>query len=88
MKTQLLEIREWAVQKIQAGQEPPWAWYQYTKLIETVDAILAGMGAVNPTENSLQSTVQAGTPLRLVDATYRPDTLQPHQDVVKIQEPM
>ena len=43
---ELQATREWAQGKIKAGQEPPWAWYQYMKLIETLDAIIAGMGAV------------------------------------------
>lgn len=43
---ELQAVREWAHGKIKAGAEPPWAWYQYMKLIETLDAIIAGMGAV------------------------------------------
>lgn len=35
----------WANQKLATGQEPPWAWYQYMKLRETLEAILAGMDA-------------------------------------------
>ena len=48
MREELERIREWADAKIAAGQEPPWAWYQYMKLRETLDAILAGMAAVTP----------------------------------------
>ena len=43
---ELRRIRHWADAKIASGQEPPWAWYQYMKLVETLDAIIAGMGAV------------------------------------------
>ena len=43
---ELMRIRHWADQKIQAGEEPPWAWYQYMKLREVLDAIIAGMGVV------------------------------------------
>lgn len=39
----LQAMREWAQGKIKTGAEPPWAWYQYMKLIETLDAIIAGM---------------------------------------------
>lgn len=45
--TDLEEMRAWADEKI-AGDEPPWAWYQYMKLRETLDAILAGMAATKP----------------------------------------
>jgi hypothetical protein len=29
-------LRDWASRKVEAGSEPPWAWYQYMKLIETL----------------------------------------------------
>jgi hypothetical protein len=31
--------RNWAEGRVATGNEPPWAWYQYMKLIETVSAI-------------------------------------------------
>jgi hypothetical protein len=31
--------RDWAEGRVASGNEPPWAWYQYMKLIETVEAI-------------------------------------------------
>ena len=55
IRADLERIREWAGDKIGAGNEPPWAWYQYMKLRETLDAILGGMDAVSPTGNLLQS---------------------------------
>jgi len=39
-------LRKWAEARIAAGNEPPWAWYQYMKLIETVAAIQTGRAAV------------------------------------------
>jgi hypothetical protein len=44
-KSHLEALREWAQDKIDAGEEPPWAWYQYMKLVETADAILRGFSA-------------------------------------------
>src|SRR5580704_4588576 len=35
MREELERIRDWAKTKIQGGSEPPWAWYQYMKLVET-----------------------------------------------------
>jgi len=55
MRDKLTEIRQWAHEKAQGESEPPWAWYQYMKLIETADAILAGMDATIPMESSQQS---------------------------------
>ena len=35
-------VRDWAKAKVDTGREPPWAWYQYMKLIDAVDALLPG----------------------------------------------
>ena len=40
--------RHWAEGRVAAGNEPPWAWYQYMKLIETVSAIQTSRAAVSP----------------------------------------
>lgn len=45
MQAELERVRDWAKEKIRDGSEPPWAWYQYMKLVETTDAILDGMAA-------------------------------------------
>ena len=51
-RAELERVQEWALQKLATGEEP-WAWYQYMKLGETLDAILAGMDTVTPqTANS------------------------------------
>ena len=41
-------LRKWAETRIASGNEPPWAWYQYMKLIETVAAIQVGRSSVTP----------------------------------------
>ena len=48
MDSKLREVQEWAQAKIDAGQEPPWAWYLYMKLVETIKAIRAGRAATKP----------------------------------------
>ncbi len=78
MREELERTREWADAKIASGQEPPWAWYQYMKLRETLDAILAGMDAVSPMERSPQSPPHPETHLRLVEATDPQDTARRH----------
>jgi len=70
---ELNRVREWAQEKISAGSEPPWAWYQYMKLIESVDAILEGMAATT-TENLQQSDARRERRLQLVDSTCQQDT--------------
>jgi hypothetical protein len=42
--------RNWAEDRVASGDEPPWAWYQYMKLIETVTAIQSGRAAVSTGE--------------------------------------
>jgi hypothetical protein len=39
-------LRGWAEKHVATGNEPPWAWYQYMKLIETLAAIQTGRAAV------------------------------------------
>jgi hypothetical protein len=42
MRQELEQIREWAIEMLAAGTEPPWSWYQYMKLREASESILAG----------------------------------------------
>ena len=77
MREELELVRERADAKIASGQEPPWAWFQYMKLRETLDGILAGMDSVT-TESSQQSAPRQETHLRLVDST-RPQDNAPHR---------
>lgn len=88
-KEELERVREWALAKLSAGQEPPWAWYQFMKLRETLDAILLGMDAVTQqTESSQPAAARPGTHLRLVAATCSPDSApQPPSDL-KVQLPI
>jgi len=88
MESKLNEVREWAKAKIASGQEPPWAWFQYMKLIETLDAILGGYACVTTTGNSQQSAPHPEMRLRLVDATYPQDTAQHHPADTPVQLPM
>ncbi len=65
MLDELQRVRDWAQSKAQGGQEPPWAWYQYMKLVETLDAILSGIAATLPLEDSPQSEPPRAMHLRL-----------------------
>ena len=42
--------RDWAEDRVASGREPPWAWYQYMKLIETVAAIQTSRAAASAGE--------------------------------------
>lgn len=80
MRDQLEQVRDWAQTKVQGGQEPPWAWYQYMKLVETIDAILSGMAATTPLEGSQQPEPHQATNLRLVAHNGSQDTSQFRRD--------
>jgi hypothetical protein len=88
MDNKLRDVRDWAKSKIATGIEPPWAWYQYMKLIETVDAILGGEKTAIPMENSRQSDMRSETHLQLVDSKYQQDTSQSHPDDWRDKLPM
>jgi hypothetical protein len=79
MREELEQVREWANAKIASSQEPPRAWFQYMKLREVLDDILAGMDSVT-TENLQQSVPHQETHLRLVEDTDLRDSA-PHRPV-------
>jgi hypothetical protein len=88
-KAELERVRDWALGKLATGEEPPWAWYQYMKLRETMDAILSAMDSVTlQTESSPQSASRPGTHLRLVVATGSQDIVQHHPVEQSIPLPM
>jgi hypothetical protein len=70
----LEKVRQWASDKLATGEEPPWAWYQYMKLRETLDALIEGQEATTPL-GSPESEQRSGTHLRLVANTDPRDTV-------------
>jgi hypothetical protein len=48
MRPTLIRVKEWAQSKIRAGAEPPWAWYQYMKLIEAAMPFSMGWTPLHP----------------------------------------
>lgn len=86
-REELEKVRSWADEKIATGDEPPWAWYQYMKLRETLDALLAGMAATR-TVGSQQSEQHPETALRLVASNSPQDIARHHRDAPPVQLPM
>lgn len=82
-------LRGWAKQKIKEGHEPPWSWYQYMKLIETLDAIAAArLAGTTETESSPLRERRPGASLQLVDQTYQPNTVRSHPAEPPVRLPM
>jgi len=74
-RAELQRVLDWANDKLATGAEPPWAWYQYMKLRETLEAILAGVDSTSSqTESSPQSEVPSVGGLRLVVSNAQPDS--------------
>ena len=88
-KAELQRVLDWANEKLATGEEPPWAWYQYMKLRETLEAIMSGMDAVTPQKgSSLQSASQPERRLRLVESKYPQDSVRPHPNGKPVPLPM
>jgi len=86
-RSDLEKIRDWADVKISTGAEPPWAWYQYMKLRETLDIILAGMAAATKGD-LLPTEAHQGSGLRLVACNSSQDISQHHRAEPPVQLPM
>jgi hypothetical protein len=88
-------VRKWAKDKIKGQQEPPWAWFQYMKLVEVSDTILEARkhteyfdDQATPKESSPQSEQHQGKHLRLVVPTCLRDTSQHHLSEIQVPLPM
>jgi hypothetical protein len=92
-RADLERVRDWTQEQLTTGDQPPWAWFQYMKLRETLDAILAGMDATVPLdeltkERSQRSAPRPGTHLRLVADTDSRDTAPPRSSELAARLPM
>jgi hypothetical protein len=86
-KDSMRNLRDWADRKIQGGEEPPWAWYQYMKLIETIDAISESIEATSK-ENSRQPDSRLEILTQPTDSKCRLGISQLHLGSVKKPLPM
>lgn len=88
-RQELERVRAWAREKVATGAEPPWAWYQYMKLRETLDAILAGIDVTTPEmANSQQTGQRPERHLRLVAPSDQQDTVPSHPFDGPVQMPI
>jgi hypothetical protein len=85
---QLKCLEEWAKEKLQDVSQPPWAWYQYMKLVETARAILDAASSTQQTASLPRSARRSGSALRLVDSEGPQDSSQPHADIVHVRLPI
>jgi len=85
-RAELERVKEWAVDRLTTGNEPPWSWYQLMKLREASEALLAGM-ATQPTADLPEPAERLGAGLRLVGGADLQDNAQPHQETQPVQLP-
>ena len=71
-RQELQRVREWAEMQIAANQDPTWVWYQYMKLREALDGIIAGMECAALQSESFLPVRQAETGPHLVVSNDRP----------------
>ena len=76
----LERIMDWAKAKIHGGSEPPWAWYQYMKLLEAAETIRQGMSPTNPTVSLPQLQERQGSGRLRVVSIVPPDGVPLRQD--------
>jgi hypothetical protein len=79
-RAELERVREWAINKLTTGGEPPWSWYRYMQLREALEALLEGMAVTRPMEISPESAERPDVSLRLVASTRSQDTVQSHPE--------
>ena len=87
-KLHLSRLKAWAEEKIQGGTEPPWAWYQYMKLVETARAMLDGFEATQQTANSPRSAERSENVLQLRAAKGPQGSFQRPAGTTPVRLPM
>jgi hypothetical protein len=85
-KEELQKVRDWADEKIATGAEPPWSWFRYMKLRETLDEIIAGMSVVK-TESSQRSELHTEIGPRLAVSNTQPSSAPHHPQAVATRLP-
>lgn len=85
---ELALVLDWTKQQLRDDSNPPWAWYQYMKLQETIEVIMGGAESTTPMESSRQSARHSGKHLQLLDPTCQQDISQHRPSDGTVQMPM
>ena len=73
-RQELHRLREWADGQIAAGQDATWIWYQYMKLREALDGVIASMECAHLQSDGAIQFAESGP--HLVVSNDRPDAVQ------------
>ena len=65
-ESELMRVRDWANLQLATGEEPPWSSFLLNRLVETIEALLAGKAA-----DATSDTSASGAVLRLVISNPR-----------------
>lgn len=77
-ETAMLEVREWAKERLRSGTEPPWTHYRFMQLLDALVALEHGPEGVTPTGHSLQSEAPSGERPQQEGNIYRLDNARHH----------
>jgi len=81
-------VLDWANDKLEAQQEPPWARPVYEQLTEALAAIQDGREATTLLEDSQQLPLQLDDDRLLAENIYPLDIARLRRGTVKLQMPM
>jgi hypothetical protein len=87
-RSDLERVRDWAIEKLATGAEPPWSWYRLMQLREATEAILEGMAVTQPMEDLPRSESRSGGGPRLVASGDPQEIARRHPSVRPIPLPM
>ncbi len=79
IKKELEGVLAWAKEKAHDESNPPWAWFQYMKLIEATETVLQSLGSTITTGSLQQSVQRQGNVYQLKASTSPQDNAQSHQ---------
>lgn len=80
--------REWAKERLSAGEEPPWSYYRLMQLIDAIDSINEGLAATKTKANLLRSDRPEDSVSQQEGNIYQLDNAQPHSDEISVPLPM
>jgi len=80
VKNQLIEIQDWAQERLRSGTEPPWNYYRLMQLIDAIENLDTGPIAAFTMDRLQQSESHTGTDHQPEGDVVRLDNVRRHRD--------
>lgn len=84
----LQEVLAWANEKLNSGQEPPWAWEQYNQLRKSLLGILDGRRSTISLQDSLKLQEHQGSDRPQSDCIVPLESARRRRDSLNVRLPM